>query len=149
MQIRKRQRMARAIQVGGVKSNGHFAIVDDEDFDEVSAYAWRVHEGYAKASVDGRITPLHRLVMRAPRGLVVHHKNDFKLDCRKCNLVVCTHRENVSQPMAHLRIRHGMSYAEYRRFHEWLFDLQVEHMAGVLLFGDSFQLEHSRFKSAA
>lgn len=81
-------------------NNGGYALVDEQDFERVSAYRWfanvtRHGRGYVRTStpVNPRIS-MHRLVMNAPPGLVVDHINHDKLDNRRCNLRLCTAREN-------------------------------------------------------
>jgi hypothetical protein len=38
---------------------------------------------------------MHRLITKAPPGMVVDHINHDGLDNRRCNLQVCTHQENM------------------------------------------------------
>lgn len=82
---------------------GIFAIVDADDFDWASQYAWH-HKpssltGYARASVSIQSKPvhyyLHRLVLRARPHENVDHINRNGLDNRKQNLRFC----NLSQNM--------------------------------------------------
>ena len=37
---------------------------------------------------------LHRLILKAPKGLIIDHKNRNTLDCRKINLRLATHSQN-------------------------------------------------------
>lgn len=72
-------------------SNNQIAIVDDEDYERVSRWRWKGHSGgyaartgYAK---DKFVTILmHRLIVNAPEGVEVHHRNGNKLDNQKHNL---------------------------------------------------------------
>jgi hypothetical protein len=91
--------MSRSIQL----TRGLVAIVDDDDFERISAVKWYAspHGGvfYAKrkASVDGdmRVTiPMHRVIMAAPPGTHVDHVNGDTLDNRRANLRICSAREN-------------------------------------------------------
>ena len=84
-------------------SNNQWAIIDDDDWDDVSAYTWGVSwQGKYKQKqyVQGRHTAdrhnhnnikLHRLIMNLGKGdkRVVHHINGNTFDNRKCNLMIC------------------------------------------------------------
>ena len=88
------------------------ALVDDEDFDRVNAVGrWQVHapyvtshgvpKAYAQRKVlDGaggrRTVRLHRFILDAPAGVDVDHINGDGLDNRRCNLRICTRRENIA-----------------------------------------------------
>lgn len=93
-------------------TQGKHALIDDEDYPRVKDYRWCYHrkEGYAIATVYG-INPdrprgqttygLHRLILGAPKGVVVDHINGDKLDNRKSNLRLCDRHGNArnrSQP---------------------------------------------------
>ncbi len=75
------------------------AIVDDADFDQVSAYAWFLSgTGYATGFVpaDGRfkLTYLHQFLMDAQAGEIVDHINGYTLDNRRANLRIVTPQQN-------------------------------------------------------
>ena len=85
------------------------AIIDLSDLGRVLAagrwYAsWNKLAGayYVRSSrpVGGSMTFLHRFVTNAPKGADVDHRDHNTLDCRKGNLRVCSHAENM-------RNRHG------------------------------------------
>ena len=67
-----------------------FAIVDPEDFQNLSQYDWHLNEikgkGYAAVFNDGKILYMHRFIMNAPKGSFVDHRNHESLDNRKANL---------------------------------------------------------------
>lgn len=82
------------------------ALVDDEDYEKVKFFRWYAYfdpamHGYvAQRNEDlpsgKRVTIyLHRVVMDAPKGMVVDHINHNLLDNRRINLRVCTHAENM------------------------------------------------------
>lgn len=77
---------------------GHFAVVDDTDYPEVSGYRWhRTDRGYVCRSGDrsGTRIPLHRHLLIPPPDMEVDHINGDKLDNRRANLRICTHQQNV------------------------------------------------------
>lgn len=86
------------IALSGPKSQGHFAIVDDEDYPRLSDWAWHLgHGGYAVRA--GKM--MHRVIMNAPKGMVVDHGNHNRLDNRKCNLRIVTLEENNKNKQAY------------------------------------------------
>lgn len=87
---------------------GSLTIVDDSDFETLSLYRWHrmgCRGRYAGASINGRGTYLHRLLMSAPTGVPVDHVNLDTLDNRRANLRLCT----TSQNMANSRKKRGTS----------------------------------------
>jgi hypothetical protein len=78
---------------------GESVMVDDEDFERLSAYRWRRMTSssggkYAMTSLprppgirkSGKTVMMHRIVMNAPKGMQVDHINGNALDNRKENL---------------------------------------------------------------
>lgn len=73
------------LRLSGRRARGRVALLDDEDR-HLAARSWHLDsEGYP---ADGRRVRLHRAVLGAPPqpGLVVDHRNENKLDCRRENL---------------------------------------------------------------
>lgn len=83
-------------------TRGLTAIVDLCDYERISRYSWHATKSswhktwYARAKVNGKTVPLHRflfgLAVGDPRE--VDHRNRNGLDNRRCNLRLCTPREN-------------------------------------------------------
>lgn len=97
------------IQLGGHKKGSTikgWALVDDEDFAELSKHKWYAHEkrsgllyaewhSHADPATYKRSTILmHRVVMKTPDGMEVDHRNGNGLDNQKQNLRTCTHEQN-------------------------------------------------------
>jgi hypothetical protein len=78
-------------------ANGGFAIVDPEWLVELNRFKWRLGAGgYAVTTNPGksRHIKLHQMVLNAPVGLEVDHRNGVRLDNRSCNLRFATRAEN-------------------------------------------------------
>lgn len=81
-------------------TRGFVAIIDDEDFELVINYKWYAKKGSGrKGSVDyphnWKIGSMHRLIMGYPKGMQIDHINNDPMDNRRCNLRVCTVKENL------------------------------------------------------
>ena len=77
-------------------------VIDDCDFELASKYKWYfLGNGYAATRPWDKIKKtystiyLHRLIMKPKNGLLVDHINRDKLDNRRNNLRLCTHKENI------------------------------------------------------
>jgi hypothetical protein len=88
------------IKLGGKKGIGKFAIVDDEDFEELNKHRWSINGmGYACRGVNlghGKVKPLfmHREIAGTPKGMNTDHINGDKLNNQKSNLRICTSSQN-------------------------------------------------------
>jgi len=76
-------------------------FVDDEDYERVSVFAWRIgNNGYVQRTDNSTKPPsfmlMHRFVMHAKNGEEVDHENRNKLDNQKDNLRGCTHVKNCA-----------------------------------------------------
>lgn len=79
-------------------TKGMTALLDDEDR-HLAEYRWCFSHGYAvrgrPRALGGGNIYLHRDVMRPPRGVEVDHINGDTLDCRRPNLRLVTHQQNM------------------------------------------------------
>ena len=97
-------------------TQGKFAIVDNEDFDELSKHKWNACSDrgnfYARRLQRKGIKRInihmHREVINAPVGIEVDHKNGNGLDNQKCNLRLCTRFENTRN--RHQKIKNQSGY---------------------------------------
>ncbi len=88
-------------------TEGKVALVDDEDYEWLSRWRWRLHAkgpGYASRRDRSRGSVLmHRAIMNADKGVVISHRNGNTLDNRRANL----YAETRSQAGSRQRIRTG------------------------------------------
>jgi len=84
-------------------TRGFSALVDDDDYQEVSKYSWFAHVGkwctYAarcELGEDGRhhTIRMHRVIAKTPDGCFTDHRNGNTLDNRKENLRIATKQQN-------------------------------------------------------
>ena len=87
------------------------------DYPLAMRHLWRLdRQGYPTTSVWNLDTlrstalTLHRLIARAPRGVLVDHVRQNLLDCRRCALRWATHSENT----ANSRVRRRGRSSRYR-----------------------------------
>lgn len=74
-------------------TQGKFAIVDDEDFLELSKYKWYL-SGNGYATRTSRHIRMHRVINSTPEGFDTDHINGDKLDNRRSNLRTATRSQN-------------------------------------------------------
>lgn len=81
-------------------TKGLMARVDLADLHLVEGRNWCAASGYAVTVVKGedrnRNVSLHRWIMGQPQGVEVDHIDGDRLNCRRANLRICTHRENMA-----------------------------------------------------
>jgi hypothetical protein len=82
-------------------TQGHVAIIDDEDYDRLSKYKWFSFRNngyfYSASSIDKKITLMHRYIMNiSDKNIHIDHKNHNTLDNRKENLRACSRSQNLA-----------------------------------------------------
>lgn len=76
-------------------TKGHFAQVDDEDYDRVIQHCWIHSEnGYAMGRVGDAHAYLHKFVMNCTDDVQVDHRDRDRLNCQKDNLRPATTQQN-------------------------------------------------------
>lgn len=85
-------------------TQGKFAVVDDEDYNDLIKYKWYLLKGrttfYAArdtrnlAKTKGETILMHRQILKVPKNKETDHKNHNGLDCRKSNIRICSCQQN-------------------------------------------------------
>lgn len=85
------------VPISGKQGEGLVTKVDHEDYVRLWLSVTSVNSllGYAVFRDGDTMMRLHRIVMDAPPDMVVDHINHDCLDNRKCNLRICTRKENM------------------------------------------------------
>ena len=82
---------------------GKWAILDPKDYYHFAGFKWCIGGNSGKfyairgqmiSPSGSKIVQLHRLIMNAPKGLLVDHRNGDSLDNRRANLRLATHSQN-------------------------------------------------------
>jgi hypothetical protein len=77
-------------------TKGYSAIVDDEDYNLLNTHRWKANvTAFGQAYAMRAGLKMHRVIMNAPKGMVVDHINGNTLDNRKENLRVCEQKFNA------------------------------------------------------
>ncbi len=80
-------------------TQGEVAMVDPEDFEELRKYLWCAHRRgrsiYACRHARRELILMHRVIMKAPKGMIVDHIDGNGLNNCKSNLRLCTKAQNV------------------------------------------------------
>lgn len=121
----------------GLQKYGHLwpkVLVDPCDLWLLTAYAWCIKMCGGKPYVAGTdhingravMCFLHRVIMNAPPGVEVDHINGNTLDNRRCNLRICTHKENGRNQKSHggSSKYKGVSWHKQRR--KWQAQIKVD-----------------------
>jgi hypothetical protein len=82
-------------------TQGTFALIDDEDFERVNQYKWKLikakkNNWYAKRSINNNGSLyMHRFIMDCPRNKEIDHRDGNGLNNQKSNLRICTSTQNI------------------------------------------------------
>ncbi len=114
-------------------TQGKFALVDDEDYEELNKYKWYAYKSkdtyYARRTEypSGKTILMHRVVTNAPKDLVVDHKNGDGLDNRKLNVRICTLSENARNSKRSSNNKSGYKCVYWHKQHrKWVAHLRID-----------------------
>ena len=118
----------RLIPLTGIRGRGQYAIIDDDDYDTISPYAWYLsgHTGetYVVTHLLGR---LHRVLLGTDAPMV-DHWNGNHLDNRKINLRPCASSQNQHNG----RRPRGLRTSKFKGVHlhaanqKWIAQIMIE-----------------------
>lgn len=74
-------------------------LIDNDDYQQIKNFIWHLSKKDKKrfaicTRLNGKMNYIHRMIMNCPTGMVVDHINHNPLDNRKCNLRICTPKQN-------------------------------------------------------
>lgn len=80
-------------------TQGKHAVIDNDDWDSVSMFKWFAikHRNtfYARAKIDGRAVPMHRLILGTiGTSAICDHADGNGLNNSRANLRICSAQEN-------------------------------------------------------
>jgi hypothetical protein len=99
---------------GPVSPEQRYVMVDAEDYPKLAKYNWllarnRGNKCYAICFENREILHMHRMIMDAPKGMLVDHRDRNGLNNTKRNLRLATHSQNCCN-----RIHPGNRSSQYR-----------------------------------
>ena len=85
-------------------SQGKVALVDDADYESLNQFNWQAIKAYSrdvyyaikteKENGKWRTISMHRVIMNAPNGMDIDHKDTDGLNNQRYNLRLCTRSQN-------------------------------------------------------
>jgi len=132
-------------------NKGNEILLDQEDYEEYRKYSWSESSEkypYLKARVAGEVCYLHRLILNAPDDLEVDHKNGNRLDNRKDNLRLSTHKQN----MRNRKTCNSLGYKGVQRKSSGRYSARIRNEEGVRLYlgtYDTVEQAHDAYAKAA
>ncbi len=131
------------IPLSGKSGYGLFAIVDDEDYEELSKYKWHAFKSrptsatYAIRNPPNKKTTrrMHRLIMNPKKGEQVDHINGNGLDNRKSNLRICTNTQNQYNRKLNRRNKTGYKGVHWNK-EKCKYRASIRHNKKLVFIGD-------------
>jgi hypothetical protein len=103
-------------------TQGQFALVDDDDFEWLSRYKWaaycalkRTHKKHCYYAYRGTRNGdkvqshfMHRVILNAPTGVLVDHRDGNGLNNQRANLRLCTRTQNIHNTATQRNSKSGL-----------------------------------------
>lgn len=130
-------------------TQGKCAIIDDSDFDIVSAHKWyAIWDGwnwYAGRKHNKRQQRLHNFLMQPPAGVIIDHRDGNGLNNQRQNLKISTYSHNVHRmrkKIAHTSKYKGVSWQ--KRCAKWIAQI---HGKGQVVYLGLYEVEEEAAKA--
>ncbi len=112
-----------------LRKSDKVTLIDDEDYALISKYRWYCTKernsyyatGYMIINGIKTETRMHRLILNAPKGMMVDHIDCNGLNNEKNNLRLATHTENARNR----RPNKGRKYKGVTQVHEHLYEAKI------------------------
>ena len=75
--------------------NGDRILVDQDNYAAYSKLRWSTSSGYARTGSRESEAYMHRMIMNPEKGMQIDHISGNTLDNRRCNLRICTQKQNA------------------------------------------------------
>lgn len=131
-----------------ILSKGKVALVDDEDFEKINKYKWYFSIGYAIRNKNGSTLKMHRVILNAPAGMDVDHKNGNGLDNQKKNIRICTHSQNLFNQGKYKNNTSGLKGVSIHR-KKWIAKISVNSKRIELGYFKTKELAYQAYCSAS
>lgn len=140
-------------------TKGQFAIIDVEDLDIVKDFYWQAslnkaanifyaHRGAKHGDSENFGRQMHRIIMKAPKHMIVDHINHNGLDNRRCNLRFATPSENTTNRRTAKNTKSGLKGA-YAVHNRWYSRIVVEGKDTYLGMFETAEEAHTAYCEAA
>lgn len=134
-------------------TKGKTALVDEEDYEELSQYKWSTSishgKSYAVRMVDNKMVYMHRVIMKTPSNMLTDHIDSNGLNNQKKNLRICSNSENLKNRGANKNNKSGFKGVSfYARDNNWEARIMVD---GRYLFLGRFETPekaHTAYQTA-
>jgi hypothetical protein len=108
-------------------------LVDDEDFEKLSAYNWGIslngtHKYVIARPQTNKIRQqiyMHRMLMDTPKGMFTDHINGNTFDNRKSNLRICTNSQNSMNRKTHKSKFKGVALNKKSKSSPWMATVKI------------------------
>jgi hypothetical protein len=138
-----------------INIRGYSVDIDKEDYEIANHPSWYPlisdHRVYFTRSISERKTLLlHRVIMSAPKGVEVDHRDGNTLNCKKRNLRLCDHFQNQRNMRKGKSNKSGYKGVSWRsRYGKWRAVITDHGRHIELGLFDDPKIAHEAYKKAA